>query len=342
MMNTVLSQRLQQKESELEEKDSLLQLKESELQEKEQISQLQDQHSYVLKDIVGYNNGVQNDNDLGYNNDVSVQNDNDLTPVQRSTNLPNNTSELISVEMVTRPDDIPSETGMVTERPDEESRSCQDPGTSSRPTVELAQDICEIEFMEGSGGCTIRECNKKHDLDFIKIRRGICFKEFDSPGSCPRKQKCLFSHEVPQCLRTDKWLCDEVAKEKKRAIRKREERLLKNSIPTDTRPLQNHRSSDRETPRSFSPANQNNHQHLHHEDQDKRHDDSTSRVQTDEQYKIPSQQCVVQPSEYTFPLDQQSFLQLIRSMIQEQIPHFLLTQQQPQIIPQTMLHCPQM
>ena len=42
---------------------------------------------------------------------------------------------------------------------------------------------------------------KDHELDFRKIKRGICLFEFFKKDSCSRKSNCHFTHQIPpECL----------------------------------------------------------------------------------------------------------------------------------------------
>ena len=46
-------------------------------------------------------------------------------------------------------------------------------------------------------------CNKKHDLDFLKVKKGPCVIEYFNVDTCPFKNNCTFSHEIPDELRND-------------------------------------------------------------------------------------------------------------------------------------------
>ena len=87
--------------------------------------------------------------------------------------------------------------------------------------------------------CQNTKCPHKHKLDFEKIENGVCHAEFDNPGSCRRsKERCFFSHEIPNSLRSNKRMCREVERSKQRSTRKREERTAtkeSNRFPISTR-----------------------------------------------------------------------------------------------------------
>ena len=64
-------------------------------------------------------------------------------------------------------------------------------------------DVCVNAFKAGKNVCQAT-CSLKHDLDFSKIKRGVCFFEFARKGSCKRSAaECWFTHEIPEVLRTD-------------------------------------------------------------------------------------------------------------------------------------------
>ena len=45
---------------------------------------------------------------------------------------------------------------------------------------------------------------KRHDLNFAKFEKGMCFFEFAEKGSCKRHDTCWFSHEIPDEVRNDR------------------------------------------------------------------------------------------------------------------------------------------
>ena len=67
----------------------------------------------------------------------------------------------------------------------------------------LKSDVCTTEFYGGKHTCKQEGCKKlkDHDLDFSKVKRGICLFEFFKKDSCTRNTKCHFTHKFPlQCL----------------------------------------------------------------------------------------------------------------------------------------------
>ena len=67
-------------------------------------------------------------------------------------------------------------------------------------TTNEVKPVCLNEFMEGSNSCQSEECrrSKGHNLDFKKIRNGICLFEFFQPGSCSHRNKCRYTHQIPE------------------------------------------------------------------------------------------------------------------------------------------------
>ena len=64
-------------------------------------------------------------------------------------------------------------------------------------------DVCSTEFFGGTNSCKQKSCRKHidHDLDFQKVRRGICLFEFFKKDSCTHKTRCHFTHKFPvKCL----------------------------------------------------------------------------------------------------------------------------------------------
>ena len=64
----------------------------------------------------------------------------------------------------------------------------------------IPQQICPTVFRDGPNSCS-PECEKKHNLDFQKINRGIC--HLFVLGTCRRKDKCNFTHEIPKTVLED-------------------------------------------------------------------------------------------------------------------------------------------
>ena len=146
-------------------------------------------------------------------------------------------------------------------------------------------EVCEQTFLHGKAACTNKKCKKMHKLDFVKIRRGICYKEFEETGSCKRS-KCWFSHQVPGNLKVHPKFIGHVRKE-----RQREKENNKNKYSKD---------------RAMKNANQNN---------------RMANISTDEDQTPVNQHHQAIPSS-KLPQNNpevQSFLQLTRPMIQQQI-----------------------
>ena len=61
-------------------------------------------------------------------------------------------------------------------------------------------DICETVFHGGEGSCKA-ECTKHHNLDFERIKRGVC--HLYVLGKCYRQNKCWFTHEIPTSIKED-------------------------------------------------------------------------------------------------------------------------------------------
>ena len=75
-------------------------------------------------------------------------------------------------------------------------------------------EVCEQTFLHGKAACTNKKCKKMHKLDFVKIRSGICYKEFEetalvkeaSVGSHIRYQETskLIQSSLDMFVRRDK------------------------------------------------------------------------------------------------------------------------------------------
>ena len=72
---------------------------------------------------------------------------------------------------------------------------------------------CAKSFIK-QGSCKDSKCPDNHQLDFVKIRNGVCFDDLKSKGSCIRGAKCKFTHETPSVLRTDSQFCQTVNRRK--------------------------------------------------------------------------------------------------------------------------------
>ena len=224
----------------------------------------------------------------------------------------------------------------------------------SLPSLVRRGEICENAFLYGPNQCQIETCTKFHELNFTKVRRGVCFKEFHRAGSCPRGKKCLFCHEIPDCLRQDAWMCESVEKQMKRAEQKKSDRENKNreSATGNKMAKQNisgislsERNEQDQVKITSKIANQKNNKagRKQQSPQDESGNSSTNSSRKDisrrhsksfRDHQPQQQTSQAAPSsnpQYVVPLEQQHFLQLIRSMIQEQIPLFIPQLVQPQM-----------
>ena len=66
-----------------------------------------------------------------------------------------------------------------------------------------SEEICVNAFLNEEARCP-SSCNRNHDLNFEKIKKGVCLFEFAEKGTCRRGHECWFSHEIPEELRKDK------------------------------------------------------------------------------------------------------------------------------------------
>ena len=68
------------------------------------------------------------------------------------------------------------------------------PGTPAEP--------CEKAYWEGPGSCSTESgCTLEHNLNYRKIEKGLCFTEYFQKGSCDKKSRCPFTHQIPSTLR---------------------------------------------------------------------------------------------------------------------------------------------
>ena len=70
---------------------------------------------------------------------------------------------------------------------------------NEQPTISHTQNICETAFINGPGTCRSTQCSKIHNLDFVRIRKGLCHHHV--LGECKRKETCWFTHEIPQSIK---------------------------------------------------------------------------------------------------------------------------------------------
>ena len=180
----------------------------------------------------------------------------------------------------------------------------------------------------------------------MKIRRGVCFKDFHSPGSCQRKF-CRFTHEIPISLRNDAWMISQVKKDEDRAAGKRMNKRVSQSqvhdifsTPASRNNSRNNsvasQSNSSSTPNanhvSTQPPinlqqqfliNEQDHQEVFPQEHVAR---ENTNENTNESPSTTHQDChqTQPPPTYITSLQEQYFLNLIRTMIQQQQQqHFL-------------------
>ena len=79
----------------------------------------------------------------------------------------------------------------------------KDTGSSGFETPNIVPTIpCLEMFVRGE--CDIEGCNRKHKMNLKKVKRGICVYEFAAGGSCPWKQNCMYTHDIPPEKLSDK------------------------------------------------------------------------------------------------------------------------------------------
>ena len=72
-----------------------------------------------------------------------------------------------------------------------------------------SKDICETVFRNKSNSCSNKSCSKKHNIDLVKLKRGICYYELKQKDLCKFKMNCLYSHDIPSKCRNDPELIKE-------------------------------------------------------------------------------------------------------------------------------------
>ena len=61
------------------------------------------------------------------------------------------------------------------------------------------KEICKTAYSEGQGSCTLEDCPCEHELDYKRVRRGVC--HFYILGRCTKKDSCSFCHQIPQSVK---------------------------------------------------------------------------------------------------------------------------------------------
>ena len=114
--------------------------------------------------------------------------------------------------------------------------------------------MCLYAFKAGRNVCP-GSCSQRHNLDFAKIRRGICFFEFAEKGSCKRSaEECWFTHDIPEVLRMDVETKYHISRSLDK-IQKLRHKSQKNKLPVNIR-IFNHQQ-DNFLPQMQRPMLQN-------------------------------------------------------------------------------------
>ena len=114
----------------------------------------------------------------------------------------------------------------------------------------LNKTPCGKSFIK-QGSCKDNKCPDNHNLDYVKIRNGICFVDFEKQGSCTRGTKCKFMHETPPSLRMDSNFSQSVSRRKQDIGAKKQQQMgkdLSNDIDVDVN------VNDTTVDRVFSPG----------------------------------------------------------------------------------------
>ena len=64
-----------------------------------------------------------------------------------------------------------------------------------------SKNVCETAYFNGLDSCSNENCPDEHDLDYNRIRRGIC--HFYVLNRCRKKGNCLFCHEIPESVKNN-------------------------------------------------------------------------------------------------------------------------------------------
>ena len=88
----------------------------------------------------------------------------------------------------------------------------------------LQNEFCPLFFRFGDAKCNGSSCGRSHDPKIYE-KKGVCFKDFISKGSCPRSdEECWFSHATPIELRNDKQFHKNIEDERRFRESRRESR----------------------------------------------------------------------------------------------------------------------
>ena len=118
-----------------------------------------------------------------------------------------------------------------------------------------ANKICETSFKNGPNTCD-DNCTLRHDLDFERIKRGIC--HYYVLGICQRNEKCIFSHEVPETIMNDKRTQE--AAERFAARKSQAEKGSADSSARSTNVTHNQQATDDSNPAKSSDNREQGHE----------------------------------------------------------------------------------
>ena len=95
-------------------------------------------------------------------------------------------------------DDIRNDPSKISEaKKKKASTATRNTQNSIRTEPQPRQEICENAFRSGS--CDVPQCDKFHNLQFDRIKRGIC--HLHVLGLCNRQRKRWFTHEIPSSVK---------------------------------------------------------------------------------------------------------------------------------------------
>ena len=105
-------------------------------------------------------------------------------------------------------------------------------------------DYCLSEYRFGYRKCTEANCPKNHNIDFKKLKRGICFNEFYKLGSCRNKESCQYCHQIPEEIRNSIEVKNEI---QQKINRSKENRNNYYPDPQNTRRRESHATTNMNT-----------------------------------------------------------------------------------------------
>ena len=86
------------------------------------------------------------------------------------------------------------------------------------------RQYCGDVFLNATRECSIEDCQKDHERNKNKIKRGVCIQEFDERKSC-RRESCMFSHRFPASLNDNKEFRKKIEDRKKMIGEKKKKRM---------------------------------------------------------------------------------------------------------------------